>query len=314
MPAQTAMVVKIIENAFGEKLSAENIERVPTGKFNRSYTVRLADRELVVRIAPPDKTVFCFYERNMMRQEPVVHKLLREKTSLPVPEIILADFGRKVLDRDYLVLEKLPGVPLSEAYSLDVRQMETTFRELGRYLRELHSITGDRYGYLGEHRPMPPQGSWSAAFAIMWNRLIDDVVSVGGYSAGEAAAMRAKLEQNIDAVDRKVKSSLLHMDIWHQNILVDDDGRITGIVDWDRALWGDPEIEYAVLDYCGIPNGAFWDGYGKSRHSDKFAGKRQILYLLYELQKYIVIRKARDHRPAEAVNFKMQCLKLAQNL
>ncbi len=47
------------------------------------------------------------------------------------------------------------------------------------------------------------------------------------------------------------------MDVWAQNILVDSMGNVSGLVDFDRALWGDPEIEFAVLNYCGISEPAF---------------------------------------------------------
>ena len=104
------------------------------------------------------------------------------------------------------------------------------------------------------------------------------------------------------------------MDIWHQNILVDDAGRVTGIVDWDRGLWGDPEIEFAVLDYCGISEPAFWEGYGKKRDESPEAMVRQRFYLLYELQKYIVIRAGRNRDYAGAQRYKRQSLALAQDL
>ena len=55
------------------------IAPIPTGKFNDSYFV-LADNEpLVLRIAPPRNAVFCFYEKDMMRQEPDIHLLLQKK-------------------------------------------------------------------------------------------------------------------------------------------------------------------------------------------------------------------------------------------
>ena len=80
--------------------------------------------------------------------------------------------------------------------------------------------------------------------------------------------------------DRPVPAALLHMDVWAQNILVDDGGRLTGLVDWDRALWGDPEIEFAVLDYCGISTPAFWQGYGRERDLSEPAQVRRVFYLL----------------------------------
>ncbi|WP_256973118.1 aminoglycoside phosphotransferase family protein [Nostoc sp. T09] len=67
------------------------------------------------------------------------------------------------------------------------------------------------------------------------------------------------------SLDYTESPRLLHMDVWFQNILVDSAGNVTGLVDFDRALWGDPEIEFAVLDYCGISEPAFWRGYGRER-------------------------------------------------
>ena len=109
-----------------------------------------------------------------------------------------------------------------------------------------------------------------------------------------------------------VPSSLLHMDVWHQNILVDERGNVTGIVDWDRALWGDPEIEFAVLDYCGISEPDFWEGYGRERDLSPAARVRQVFYLLYELQKYIVIRHGRSREPTRARGYKAQVMEIVR--
>ena len=100
------------------------------------------------------------------------------------------------------------------------------------------------------------------------------------------------------------------MDVWAQNILVDDGGRLTGLVDWDRALWGDPEIEFAVLDYCGISTPAFWQGYGRDRDRSEPAQVRRIFYLLYEIQKYIVIHHGRHRNPSSARRYKQHVLEL----
>ena len=39
---------------------------------------------------------------------------------------------------------------------------------------------------------------------------------------------------------------------------------------------GDPEVEFAVLDYCGISKPAFWEGYGKVRAESLSARVRQL--------------------------------------
>jgi aminoglycoside phosphotransferase (APT) family kinase protein len=104
------------------------------------------------------------------------------------------------------------------------------------------------------------------------------------------------------------------MDVWSQNILVDEQGYMTGLVDFDRALWGDPEIEFAVLDYCGISEPAFWLGYGRDRDTSFSAQIRARFYLLYEVQKYIPIRIWRRNAPAQALEYKRTAFGLAQPL
>jgi aminoglycoside phosphotransferase (APT) family kinase protein len=286
-----------------------SFEPIPTGKFNTSFFVAAGDEDLVLRIAPPGDAVFVFYERDMMRQEPGIHALVLEETSVPAAPIIAFDDSHRLIDRDFLIMERLPGRPLTEMRAVAYSHV---LRQVGDCLAQVHRLTAEEHGYIGEHRPMEPQARWVDAFQIMWNAMIDDIVAVGHYDHEESRMLRTLLDQHIALFDRPVPASLLHMDIWHQNILVDDGGALTGIVDWDRALWGDPEIEFAVLDYCGISEPAFWDGYGRERDTSRAARARQVFYLLYELQKYIVIRHGRGHDPASARAYKQQALEIVR--
>jgi aminoglycoside phosphotransferase (APT) family kinase protein len=288
-------------------------EPIHSGKHNTSYYVQGAGQELVLRISPPDDAGLLFYERRMMAQEPQIHSLLRADTTVPVAQILVYDNSRQWLDRDCLLMERLPGRPLSEV-DLPRRQLESVLEQVGAYLAQMHALVADRYGYLGAHQPMAPQPTWVEAFALMWHKLLDDVVACGGYSQEEAEAMRRLFNVYRPHFDRAVPAALLHMDVWSQNILVDNGGHVTGLVDLDRALWGDPEIEYAVLDYCGISEPAFWRGYGRQRDTSFPAQIRARFYLLYEVQKYIPIRIWRRQDPAQALEYKRRSFALAQPL
>ena len=290
-----------------------HIEPIRSGKHNTSYYVQGAGQELVLRISPPDDAGFLFYERGMMAQEPQIHGLLLTETAVPVAQIVAYDDSRQWLDRDYLLMERLPGQPLSEA-ELSRRRLDGVLEQIGAYLAQMHALVADRYGYLGAHHPMDPQPTWVEAFALMWNKLLDDVVACDGYSQEEAGALRRLFDVYRPHFDRPVPAALLHMDVWSQNILVDGGGRVTGLVDLDRALWGDPEIEYAVLDYCGISEPAFWRGYGRQRDTSFPAQIRARFYLLYEVQKYIPIRIWRRQDPAQALEYKRQSFALARPL
>jgi fructosamine-3-kinase len=274
----------------------------------------------VLRIAPPDNAGFLFYERQMMRQEPALHALIRAKTAVPVAEIVGYDFSQMRVKRDYLLMTALPGTPLSDVPRLNRSQLERALRQVGEHLRQLHALTAtaclgnEIHGYLGAHRPMEPQATWAAAFCLMWHKLLDDVVACGSYTLDEAQAMRDLLAAHVEHFDRPVTPRLLHMDVWGQNILIDEAGNVTGLVDLDRALWGDVEIEFAVLDYCGISEPAFWEGYGTSRDESPSAMIRRQFYLLYEVQKYMPIRVWRRNDPAGALRYKQHSMALAAQL
>jgi len=104
------------------------------------------------------------------------------------------------------------------------------------------------------------------------------------------------------------------MDIWSQNILIDEEANVTGIVDFDRALWGDKEIEFAVLDYCGISEPAFWRGYGTERDLSPEAQLRRLFYLAYEVQKYIPIHHWRKRSPESAWRYKQNSMAIIRRI
>ncbi len=296
-----------------------SLTRTDTGRYNQTWFVSAPDLEgdRVIRIAPPpDQTRVLFYEHRMMRQEPAIHALLLKATACPVPEILAIGWDdTRFGGRDFLIMDRLPGEPISWS-------TESVMTELGACLRQVHDrilAPPDQYGYLGEHRPMEPQVTWQAAFLDMWQRLLDDIRTCGGYGSEEDRFYRKLLDQFINHFDHfQEPAPLMHMDVWAENILTDSGGRLTGLVDWDRACWGDPEIEYAILDYCGISTPGFWQGYSTDgqdpRSDDPEAAIRRIFYLLYEIQKYIVIRIARNEDPDGAERYRQIARDLAAQL
>lgn len=286
----------------------------PTGKYNASWYVDGWDRPLVVRVAPPDDpALHLFYEFRMMRQEPAIHALVRDRTHAPVAPVLGHAVRHPAIGRDLIVMERLPGTSMAEA-ALTSAQADRVLFECGRALGEVHAITGESYGYVGPHHPMKPQRDWPSAFAIMWGKLIADLERCEGYSPEDGARMRQLLDRHAKVFRRPVQACLLHMDIWSENLLCDGESRLTGILDWDRGLWGDPEIEFAVLDYCGISEPSFWEGYGKPRDESPDARVRGVFYLLYELQKYVFIRRVRNANPSGAARYRTQSMAIASRL
>ncbi len=289
--------------------------RLSTGKFNYTYVCDLQkpdsaqNDKIIVRIAPSDTEGFVFYEKNMMAQEPEIHSIVKKYTSIPIPEIYVYDDSKSVINRNFLIMEYIQGKPLSDM-ELSSDGIKKVMFATGKYLRQLHErCQRNKYGYLGAHNCMEPENSWSNAFKVMWEKLVKDVEWAGVYSRKEADYAGNMLNDYIHLFDKDIPASLLHMDIWSQNILVDDLGNITSIVDWDRGLWGDPEIEFAVLDYCGFNNDDFWRGYGKAPVKSKEVEIRMAFYHLYEVQKYLIIWTMRGGDRSKISEYKAYSLK-----
>ena len=234
------------------------------GKFSQAFCVRGDGGPYVLRVAPPDSLLQLFYECRMMRQEPAIHRRLLAETAVPAPPILAYDFSRRRIDRDFLVMPLLPGTPMSSAAPSGAARRRVLSR-LGACVRQIHGLTDPdgRFGYLGEHRCMQPQPTWRDAFAVMYRKLLDDVVACGIYAADQADAAMGLLEAHLDVFDGPEESHLLHGDLWAANLLVGHDGELTGLLDFDRACWGDVEWDLAIAEYCGLTGDAFWSGYGR---------------------------------------------------
>ncbi len=298
------------------EFQVDDIKKVKTGKFNQTFIgtvnnqnskIKLNSNKIVLRIAPPDDAGFVFYEKNMMAREPAIHKLVADNTEIPIPEIYYYDNSRDIVNRDYLLMEYLSGTPLSEK-KVSPEQKKSILKNTGKYLRELHkNCRKKKFGY--PDGTNAKQGyNWSEVFSEMWKSLIDDNSRCGVYDQKETEKAKKIIDIHLENFNKDIEAVLLHMDVWSQNILVDNKGEITGIVDWDRALWGDPEIEFAVIDYVGFDKPSFWEGYGlKPDKTEEFKIRKEF-YHLYEVQKYPVIWKLRGGETEKIKQYKKYCL------
>lgn len=275
------------------------VSAIGAGHYNDSYYIDTSRGRFVLRIAPSDETPKLFYEIGMMKFEVRIHRLVREQTDAPVPEIIYHDFSRRLIDRDFLIMEYLRGWsgPFDE-------------RELGRYVRQIHAIESDEYGY--PERAAPRGKAWPTLFQSYVKLILDDCLSCGVMDRSERRQFLSTYDRHADAI-ADAPPSLLHLDLWTQNILTVN-GTITAILDFDRGLYGDPELEFAVLDTYGYSTPRFFEGYGKPRPVDAMAQIRQRLYIAYELIKYAFIRTARGGSRATGRSHVEQCKRILKEL
>jgi hygromycin-B 7''-O-kinase len=133
----------------------------------------------------------------------------------------------------HLVTTRVPGTDRSEA-EVDDR----IGRQVGRELAELHRIRADL--------PQVPADTPAAdPFA-----LVDRLRADGWIDAGSARRLTGWFERLGQPSPERV---LIHGDIAPQNLLADDAGDLTGIVDWGDAMCADPAAEFAKVRLAQVP-------------------------------------------------------------
>jgi aminoglycoside phosphotransferase (APT) family kinase protein len=102
--------------------------------------------------------------------------------------------------------------------------------------------------------------------------------------------VRAALRRHEALLDDVTTPVLVHFDLWNGNILVDG-GELSGIVDAERAFWGDPLADLVSLALFGdiTQDAGFLDGYaattyaatGRALSLDGSARTRLAMYRAY---------------------------------
>lgn len=247
----------IAERAFGQKIIA-SVE-LSDGCANSAYSVTLQDgRSVIVKVAPPSHTQLMTYEQDIMSAEVEVMRLVKQTGSIPVPQIYVHDQSESLVDCEYFIMEKLEGEPYNKVKkSLTVEQRSRIEHQLGVYNRRINEIQGESFGCFAHTDE--PGNSWKTTF----HRMLLDVLADGERENVRLPAsyetIRHEISLRLDALEEVTEARLVHWDLWDGNIFVKD-AAITGLIDFERALWGDPLLEI----YFGHFNQSqpFLDGYG----------------------------------------------------
>ncbi|MER5265757.1 phosphotransferase [Actinosynnema sp. NPDC002837] len=250
----------LVRRALGVPLAA-HVE-LTDGMFNTAYRLTAADgRETVLKVAPPPDVPLLTYERDLMRTEALAFGLMAAR-GLPVPEVLLHE-------DDFLLMTALKGEPWSAARPrLTDAEHGALRRELGAIVRELHTIRGDVFGYAQG----PNAATWREAFT----KMVDAVLADADRFGVELPDVRPAVEARAHLLDEVTEPVLVHFDLWEANIFLAD-GHVEGIIDPERALFGDPLAEIATLALFTDLDDDFKAGYGYAG----FSGAEETRIALY---------------------------------
>jgi len=273
-------IESIVKNILGSQATVADYAELPEGFYNSAFRISCADgAKYVLKVAPPDDIPILRYEKNILQAEVDVMRLVKARTEMPIPTILGHDNSRTVLPSPYYLMEYMEGVLYHKLRpALTIEEQARLDQRIGVLLRQMNAITGESFGYFAQtetHRP-----GWKEAFKMMLSGVIEDGIDAGVELALSKAEIFERLEPTFYTLDEVRVPQLIHWDLWDGNIFVDPASKtITGIIDFERAMWGDPLMEVNFGAFGENPE--FNKGYGMALPLSKTQATRRILYNIY---------------------------------
>jgi len=205
---------------------------------------RTERQKLILRINAPDNSAILRNDRA------VEHRLLaclKQHTRLPVPRSLFVDAEGQFFGAQAMLLEHLPGNPrISALAPADVEPIAEHVVELMAQLHTTQPSLLNADGMLSD-----PDGwgvrtdSWDAyidSSCDAWRRHYQDIAfdTLPIIYDGFLSLRRHK--------PRPLPLVVVHGEL-NPNNLITQDGRITGLIDWERAHVGDPREDLAWFRY-----------------------------------------------------------------
>lgn len=260
----------VVRDAF-DGVALAGIEELTGGGFNAAYTLCLADgRTAVMKVSPPPHVTLLRYERGLMKVEAEAMRLAAS-WGAPVPQVLWLDETHTHLDSSVLVMEWCRGDLMKHVRpALSVDQQAVVDRQVAHWLRRFHEHTAHDFGLFADDAARFER--WSDAFIDLYDMVIADARDAEVVLPRSYDELAAIPRRHADALDVVTVPRFVHWDLWDQNVFVDPATlQVTGLIDFERALWGDPlmEVNFAIKAddpaYLGEYGPVFTDEAGRLR-------------------------------------------------
>ena len=270
-PVTAEQILAMCRRAFGSSIQVISARELGGGTFNRAFLVTLPDQPVILRIAPHPGKELVWHEQGLMRREHHILPFFAAVAHL-MPRTLMTDFTRQVSDCDYVFQSFIAGERWEDvAESLTAEESAPLWEQFGQITRTIHDTVGTTFG--GPY-PMTEFRTWSEAILYRFDRVMQ-AMTEAQLDMTDMQSVFAAVQNHTALLDTVRQPHLLHGDLWLFNILIQRDAtgaapKILGILDADRAWWGDPLADWTmfVLAKSASPeteslHDSFWRGYGE---------------------------------------------------
>ncbi|MDO5292322.1 MAG: aminoglycoside phosphotransferase family protein [bacterium] len=284
---------KMTKRALGKSFEHFSYQELSGGLCNVVYLIEADQEKMVLKVAPESDVLMMRHEKDIIKTEARMLKLIEEKLHIPAPRLIYFDMTCTVCDVPYLFMSVIEGRPLMNlSPQPEEKAVYEIKREVGEICKQICSIHGD---YFGIPSVMETHMDNNCDFILtLFKMLLQDAkekdIEVPGMEATELLAL---IESQREVLNEVLHPCLIHTDTWDGNLMVKDD-RLMGLIDYAAMLYGDPLMSHDFHDFSPEPGNAFCEGFGKASFTDN-EKIRISIYKLWHRLGMIVERGYRNY-------------------
>lgn len=245
--------------AFPEK-TVRLITELTEGMFNAAYRIDFEDGSAsILKVAAASQEGLLSNEINLMQAEVAAMELARQHGLPHVARVLFSDFSRCRCSGPYFFMEALPGRSLSSCREeLSPETLQHVLHQVGQLQRRTAAIHSPVFGLMGDSRRF---GCLYDMIRFMFRNVLGDAAARSVSLPIPADELLTRLEGDRAVFDEVREASFVHWDMWEGNIFVQH-GDLCGVIDWERAMWGDPYMDdrFRRASRCG----AFLEGFGQT--------------------------------------------------
>lgn len=255
-------IILMAKRAFPDK-QITDIKELTEGMCNVTYDITFSDgSESILKISAKDRSGNTSNEINLMQAEVSAMKLVADNCSFKVAELQYYDTGNTICDGNYFFMEKLPGNNLFLIKEhLSNETIADIDMEIGHISKELSTVQNSSFGFLGEDTRYP---SLFDFVKQMLENLLSDAERRNIDILYDKHFFIKQLQDDKSVFEKVQTASLVHWDMWDGNVFVKD-GHVSGIIDWERALWGEPFMDACFRMHSKRKH--FLEGFGQTSFS-----------------------------------------------
>lgn len=240
-------IKELVRIHFGRECETGEITELTGGMFNAIYRIERKNEKdaVILKVGVIPDTTLLTYERDIMPVEVECYRMIREQTTVPVPEVLAYDFSKRYIESNYFFMTELKGEPFSKVMKKMGQENADRIREeLAGYLYQIHGVKGKYFGYFTKDERRQ-YSTWKEAFFHMFRQILAD----GREHRVKLpyARIMAALQRHDGSLEDVREPSLVEYDCHEGNIFVKKTGdsyTIEGILDFERAFWGDPIADF----------------------------------------------------------------------